>query len=301
MRALLSPTALALALTAALSPLAAADRIDPASEHRPVFVPAPIRTLPQPVPELPDPNAKPRTRYHVTRLPPTTSVSNTSSLHFAQPPTGWSESHSSSEPDHVAPIVTEPDHGDMRPPVIVTKSAVRAALEEARTNSLDAFKTYMTNQTYPSNTYTKGTLNVWRDADGHYCAAATIIRISGRLAISEDVANTSNNLRLITVKDGVLMDWILTSGLTQQEVDRIQMPFIGVAPDGRQGPVWAGDVDQKKKTAETARLLKAYRATYAALQKNDKASLELAVNRLMAHPDLAREFLDGSLAVRDVR
>lgn len=302
---LLSPTALALVLTTVLAPLAAADRIDPASERRPIV-------SPRPVSELPGPSARPtHTMYRVTRLPPNTPVSNEpvpspSHTGFAQPPAGWSSgsSHSSDASNAVNPSmpsmpVMPPDGRYMRPPVIVSKANVRAALEEARANSLAAFQTYLSNEIYPSNTYTKGALNVWRDEAGHYCAAATIIRISGRLDISEGVASTDNNLRLINVKDGVLMDWILTSGLTQQEIDRIQRPFIGVQPDRPRRPV-VGNVDQTKKAAETARLAKTYRVTYAALVRSNKASLEVAVNRLMAQPQLAREFIDGSLAIRDV-
>ena len=288
-RALWAPTALALALTTALSPLAAADRVDP-SAQRPF--------APRPVPELP-----PRTNHHVTRFPPNTPVANTPPpTGFAQPPTGWSSTRSSDPLPEVPaadPVVRMiPEHGDQLPPIIMTKAAVRAALAEARATSIAAFKSYLDSQVYPSNTFTKGTLNVWRDAEGHFCAAATIVRLSGRLAIADDVASTNNNLRLIHVKDGVLMDWILTSGLTQQEIDRIQMPFIGVGQGGMPRPM---AVDETKKVAETGRLLKAYRATYAVLLKSNKASLEIAVNRLMAHPELARDFLDGSLAIRDQR
>lgn len=267
MPSLMSSTALALVLSTAVSPLAAASRI-----------------APHPVPELPGPSV--RAPYRVTRLPPSTPVSNTT---FAKPPADWVGTSSDGSLE-VAPA-----------PIVVTKAAVRAALEQARKDSLAAFQTYLSSQVYPSNTYKKGALNVWRDDAGHYCAAATIIRISGRIAISEKVPNTNNNLRLINVKDGALMDWILTSGLTQQEIDRIQMPFIDVQPDGpRKMPPYVVGIDAQKKTAETARLLKAYRTTYAALLKSNKASLDLAVNRLMAHPDLARDFLDGSLAARDV-
>jgi len=282
-RSLLSPTALALALTTALAPIASADRIS-RSEMRPI----PSRRMPP---------------YNPVITAPTAGNTNG----FAQPPAGWAGSSSfnganPSEPPLPEPVSMPVDGRMMRPPVIVTKSTVRAALEQARTNSLDAFKVYFTSQVYPSNTYTNGSLNVWRDEDGHYCAAATIIRISGRIAISEEVPATNNNLRLINVTDGPLMDWILTSGLTQQEIDQIQEPFIGVEPDGpRRAPPYQATIDQRKKAAETARLAKVYRATYAKLLKNNKASLEVAVNRLMAHPQLAREFLDGTLASRDIR
>lgn len=239
MRSFLSPTALALAFTMALSPLAAAQ-------------------------------------------------------HFAQPPPATQVASSE--------LPSMPDDGGMVAPIIVSKATVRAALEQARAQSLSAFQVYMSNHIYPSNTQGAGKLNIWRDAEGHYCAAATIIRTSGRIALSEQVAATDNNLRLINVKDGALMDWILTSGLTQQEIDRIQEPFMFEGPDGKMitAGMSMGVKDPAKKAAEIVRLIKVYTATYAALEKNQKASLDIAVNRLMAHPDLARDFLDGSLAIRDL-
>ncbi|HEY4175283.1 MAG TPA: hypothetical protein VGM90_00555 [Kofleriaceae bacterium] len=264
-RALLSPTALALAAVTALSPLASASRLAP--------TPAPVQRR--------APVAPPSNEGQDLAAP---------HMNFAQPPP------SAIQADASRPNIIDID-------IVVTKDQVRAALVQARKESVSAFAQYMANQMFPSNTQAPGKLNVWRDAEGHYCAAATIIRTSGRLAISDEVATTNNNLRLITVKDGALMDWILTSGLTQQEIDRIQEPFMWVAPDGTTitgGMMMQGGVDPEKKARETWRLLKTYKATYAALEKSEKASLEVAVNRLMEHPDLARDFLDGSLANRDV-
>jgi hypothetical protein len=211
-------------------------------------------------------------------------------VHFAQPP-GPSTSVQPTRRD-----IIDIDY-------VVSRETVRAALEQARAESLHAFTLYMNGEVFPSNTFGTKKLNVWRDDGGHYCAAATIIRTSGRLAISEDVANTNNNLKLVDVKDGALMDWILTSGLTQQEIARIQEPFMFVGAGGKTVTVNSmtePGVDPVKRYWETQRLLKVYKATYASLVKNEKASLDIAVDRLMAHPDLARSLMDGSLAARDV-
>ena len=43
---------------------------------------------------------------------------------------------------------------------------------------------YYTAGAYPSNVFTPGLANVWRDQDGRYCAAATIIRASGQARLS---------------------------------------------------------------------------------------------------------------------
>ena len=92
---------------------------------------------------------------------------------------------------------------------------------------------------WSSNTFKPGQLNVWRDRDGHYCAAATIIRTSGQVALADKVAEQNNFIRLADVSQGPLMDWILTSGFTQDEIAAIQAPFQPVAdkPTPESGPI----------------------------------------------------------------
>lgn len=50
---------------------------------------------------------------------------------------------------------------------------------------------------------------------------------------------------------------------------------------------------QQERTAETARLAKLYTQITAKLVKNKKASIEIAVSRLMKHPELAWRLLDA--------
>ena len=60
------------------------------------------------------------------------------------------------------------------------------------------------------------------------CAAATIIKMSGQDALVNRVAEQNNFVRLADVEQGPLMDWILTSGFTQDEIAAIQEPFMPV-------------------------------------------------------------------------
>jgi hypothetical protein len=86
------------------------------------------------------------------------------------------------------------------------------------------------------------------------------------------------------------MDWILTSGLTNEEIDRIQAPMI-------EPPEVQRHQQQQWQLAEDARLRKEYAATDAWLVRHQKTGLEAAADRLMAHPELAEKLVDGSPAV----
>jgi len=190
--------------------------------------------------------------------------------HFAQPP---------------VPAVSEAQLR-VAPHFEVTRAQVRAKLVAQRAANLARFRTYQRGGVFPSNTYSDQKLNVWRDEDGHFCAAATIIRMSGLTDLVDRVAEQSNFIRLADVKQGPLMDWILTSGFTQDEIAAIQEPMMPVVTDPVE-PV----VDPQMRTVENARLIKKYKQVDRMLVKNQRASLERAVDRLMARPALAAQLV----------
>ena len=191
--------------------------------------------------------------------------------HFAQPPHQMRR----------API-----HDDMYALPALTRDAVREALLEARHRNLDFFRAYEKAGVFPSNIYQPNKLNVWRDAAGHVCAAATIIRASGMTDLVDRVADQNNFIRLADVSQGPLMDWILTSGFTQDEIAMIQEPFDPVT-EPHVAPSQPIVVDARLRAAENARLRAKYTQVERALVKNEKRNIELAVDRLMQHPDLA--------------
>jgi hypothetical protein len=196
---------------------------------------------------------------------------------FAAPPP---EVVAASEPAEVAPAYPR----QMR--VVLDRDTVRAKLAEMRAANLARFRAYQEGGVFPSNTFDARKLNVWMDRAGHLCAAATIISASGQGLLVQQVAEDNNFIRLADVKQGPLMDWILTSGLTQDEIVAIQEPFSRVMRDQ---PV----VDPELRAAETARLIKKYKAVDAMIVKNQKKSLELAVDRLMKRQDLAWNLVNG--------
>ena len=70
--------------------------------------------------------------------------------------------------------------------------------------------------------------SVFRDPEGRLCAMAYLIAASGRTDLVDHVARTNNRLQLADVTEGPLHDWMLASGLTREEIIKIQ----GIPRDG---------------------------------------------------------------------
>jgi hypothetical protein len=64
--------------------------------------------------------------------------------------------------------------------------------------------------------------SMFRDAQGRLCAMASLIDSSGRHDLVDAVARTNNKLKLADVHAGPLLDWMLHSGLTQEEIAMVQ-------------------------------------------------------------------------------
>ena len=186
--------------------------------------------------------------------------------------------HSFAQPPHqeevsvALPIRVAPDRAE-----------VRKALEKRRLKNLAAFRAYRKAGVYPHNFFRPGPLNVWIDQDGHLCAAATMIAKDGKRALVDEIGKTDNFIRLLNVTEGALMDWMLTSGFTIEEIDRIQVPGFGQEDWQRERTDWV---------AEDNRLRGVYASTDAWLVKNAKKGLDKAVSRLMQHPELAQKLVD---------
>ena len=206
---------------------------------------------------------------------------------FAQPPSaGPAAPHPAPPPDRIGPIDPVP----VRPPPILapTRAQVRRALARRRAHNAADFRRYRKRGVYPHNFVRSGPLNVWRDPEGHLCAAATMIDMDGQHALVKRVGDTQDNVRLLDVTSGPLMDWILTSGLTVEEIDRIQEPMFRPSPRRvEDDPTW--------RMAEDRRLRQLYVRVEASLAKHRARSLTEATDRLMQYPALARRLVDGTI------
>ncbi|MFN0251648.1 MAG: hypothetical protein ACKV2T_32530 [Kofleriaceae bacterium] len=175
----------------------------------------------------------------------------------------------------------------------VNRAAVGAKLAKQRASNLQRFRAYRTKGSFPSNTYLNQRLNVWIDADGRLCAAATIISASGMNTLVLQTAQDNNFIRLGDVRDGALMNWILTSGLTQDEIAAIQEPFDPVYDEPMRGEPAPLAVAPAARAAEDQRLAARYKQVEQQIVRAQRASLDVATDRLMAKPDLAAAFLRG--------
>ncbi|MCB9561406.1 MAG: hypothetical protein H6708_13450 [Kofleriaceae bacterium] len=187
-----------------------------------------------------------------------------------------------------------PDPGKVvvapRPAPELDRAAVRAALAERRDVTYQRFLAYREARVYPVNTFTHGYQHVWLDAQGHLCAAATIISGDWGREITSHVAAENNFIRMADVKDGPLLDWVLTSGLTHHEIVAIQVP--GWQPDPRD----IAPAEPDPQAAEIARLYTMYIDVERQLTSTWDESIDDATDALMKHPELARALLDGRVA-----
>jgi hypothetical protein len=190
-----------------------------------------------------------------------------------------------------ATVEAAPADSMMRVPV--TRASVRAMLIQNRAANLARFRAYQQMGSFPSNVYTGSALNVWRDEAGKLCAAATIIRASGETALVDRIAEDDNFIRLANVTSGPMLDWILTSGLTQAELALIQRPFMPVTKRPSVEEPATVAISPSLRAKETARLAKLYREIDATLVRNQKRSLDAAVDRLMKSPQLAQQLVHG--------
>ena len=131
-------------------------------------------------------------------------------------------------------------------------------------------------------------MGVWIDEEGHMGAAATMIFKSGAKNLVRKVGRTNNFIRLGEVTEGPVMDWILTSGLTQTEVATIQEPFMGRPEPEPQEPVITV---AQWRTQEDARLKARYAEVLDILAADPDASIEAAIDTLAARPDLVAKLL----------
>lgn len=168
------------------------------------------------------------------------------------------------------------------------RARLKKVLAARRAKNVAAFRAYARRGIYPHNYITTGSLNVWIDEDGHMCAAATMIWKSGAKALVRQTAKDNNYIRLADVTDGALMDWILTSGLTHDEVVAIQAPMVGMPND--RGPEFVpGTPDWR--IANDAALRAGYETTLKQLFNDKDSSLDAAVDALVWRPDLVAKLI----------
>ncbi|GAC1537824.1 MAG: hypothetical protein NVS3B10_02220 [Polyangiales bacterium] len=171
-------------------------------------------------------------------------------------------------------------------------TTLRARLAARRTEQLARLEAYSVAGVFPRNTTSPTPLHMLRDADGRYCAVANLVHLDGLDVALDAAAATHNDLQFADVTDGALHDWILGSGLTQDEVAAIQAPaprMMVNAPaqlgNDKKAPPPAPKVKPTLPTEEmVAEQLRAhFRAVERQIRDATDASLALAVARLQGN------------------
>jgi hypothetical protein len=188
-------------------------------------------------------------------------------------------------------LLDETALGTAAPGPSIDRASVRANLAAHRAEQIARLHAYAEAGQFPHNTAVAPSLHMFRDAAGRYCAVANLVHRDGRDDLVEATVRDQNDLAIADVHGGPMMDWVLASGLTQEELVRIQAPapFIGrnsIRPIPSPGPVQVA-VDNVPVAAKEAGMDAAIHAHVtqmeAELRDAGERSLDVAVERWVAH------------------
>jgi hypothetical protein len=124
---------------------------------------------------------------------------------------------------------------------------------------------------YPADALGNPT-SVFVDASGVRCPMAELVHKSGRDDLVDAVRQEGNGVRLSDVHVGPLYDWMLASGLTQEEIAMVQ-GAMNIEPN-------LGGLREWSIAIEQAEVRGQLEMAEAALRQATAASLAIAANRL---------------------
>lgn len=153
----------------------------------------------------------------------------------------------------------------------------RNYLSQQRQVQIARLRMYSQAGAFPENRIRPGALNVFVDSNGRLCAVANLMAQSGHRALVDRVSRANNFVRFADVGSGPLADWALSSGLTREEIIRIQEPYEYI-PAGL-----PANIEWQAQQAERARLQNHFAMVLRELEANTQSSLSIAVSRLGSH------------------
>jgi hypothetical protein len=170
------------------------------------------------------------------------------------------------------------------------RASLRSELRAHRQTEIARLHAYAESGEFPHNYDSRGANHIFRDAEGRLCAVANLVHLDGRDDLVDEVVRTKNDLVVADVHDGPLYGWMLSTGLTQEELAHIQVPSPRMwrARSVAKAPP-APPLEVAVKAADTVPAEEQMRAEVRALfgrigaelvEASDK-SLELAVDRLL--------------------
>ncbi len=155
----------------------------------------------------------------------------------------------------------------------------RSYLAAERLTNIARLRAYQQRGVFPLNETQEGYLDIFVDSHGTRCAMANLIALSGQAALVAQVAQEDNTRQLAAVTEGPLLEWMLTSGLTQDEAAFVQEPDFFMEPE-------ASPAEKRRLLrVERERLRTHFAEAEAHLVRDTAESLELALDRLGARLD----------------
>jgi len=110
-------------------------------------------------------------------------------------------------------------------PLLLAGCAAPADLGEERRRNLDLLREYIQAGRFPRNEEVEGETPIFVDARGAPCAVAYLMLKAGREDLVRQVVEDNNYVRIADLRDGPVLDWIRSSGLTQEECAAIQPTY----------------------------------------------------------------------------
>jgi hypothetical protein len=155
------------------------------------------------------------------------------------------------------------------------RTAWRAALSKARSLQIERLDEYRHAAAFPTNHRVLGELPVFIDEYEVPCAVAYLMQKSGWRKVVEDVAANDNNVYIERIRSGPILDWIRTSGLTQEEAALIQPKYGFLEPPAVDPP------SHEKRLEERRRLNDHFFNVLSNILWDAESSLDVATERLL--------------------
>ncbi len=105
-----------------------------------------------------------------------------------------------------------------------SRGEIRATLAKHRTEQIDRLEAYAAAGVFPHNYTSPAPLHMFKDANGTLCAVANLVNRDGLVDLVNATAHDRNELAFADVTSGPLHSWAIASGLTIEEIARIQKP-----------------------------------------------------------------------------
>jgi hypothetical protein len=150
--------------------------------------------------------------------------------------------------------------------------AWREWLAARRAGQLERLNAYAARAVFPKNRDFMGEqVPYFIDAEGVPCAVANLIIESGGDDLARRVSASDNHVRVGGLKDGPVVDWILVSGLLQEEAARIQPSYSHMRRDP----------ERIARERELNRVRTHLREVETELREGTEIALDFAVGRLL--------------------